>query len=322
MLATLTKAHVRPLIDLNDQVNQLTSRESEINSTRIVVQGDQSHGKSSLLEALSGVDLPRGDDIKTRVPLIMQLRSCEDADQEHAFISRKGAEPERIALSEVAAKVDEFTEAIAGGSKGVKDEPIELKVFRRDQDDLTLIDLPGITRVGREGQGDGKQLEALILGMCKRYSAPPESVILNVVSAMVDFSTSASLQLSQELDPEGRRTLLCVTKSEHGLSLSHPPPCASPPPSPGALAALTALCRRSAPSQLISTRNPAWPRRSTSPLSRCASGRSMSSSCATASRRRTTHTCLCRAHESSRLNASAPIWSLSEAPKPPATAWA
>ena len=42
MLATLTKAHVRPLIDLNDQVNQLTSRESEINSTRIVVQGDQS----------------------------------------------------------------------------------------------------------------------------------------------------------------------------------------------------------------------------------------------------------------------------------------
>ena len=99
MLATLTKAHVRPLIDLNDQVNQLTSRESEINSTRIVVQGDQSHGKSSLLEALSGVDLPRGDDIKTRVPLIMQLRSCEDADQEHAFISRKGTEPERIALS-------------------------------------------------------------------------------------------------------------------------------------------------------------------------------------------------------------------------------
>ena len=39
-----------------------------------------------------------------------------------------------------------------------------------------------------------------------------ETIILNVVSAMVDFSTSASLQLSQELDPAGRRTLLCVTK--------------------------------------------------------------------------------------------------------------
>ena len=71
----------------------------------------------------------------------------------------------------------------------------------------------GITRVAREGQGsDGKELEAMILGMCRRYCAPPETVILNVVSAMNDFSTSASLQLSQELDPEGQRTLLCVTK--------------------------------------------------------------------------------------------------------------
>lgn len=41
---------------------------------------------------------------------------------------------------------------------------------------------------------------------------PEESILLNVVSAMVDFSTSASLQLSRKLDQEGGRTILCVTK--------------------------------------------------------------------------------------------------------------
>ena len=213
MLSGLTKEHVRPLIELNDLINKLTEQEREINSTRIVVDGDQSHGKSSLLEALSGIDLPRGEDIKTRVPLIMQLRNCRDDEEECAFISRAGISPVKIALDDVAARVDEFTAAIAGEDKAVKDEPINLKVLRHDQDEMTVVDLPGITRVAREGQGgDGKQLEELILRMCRKYAEPAESIILNVASAMVDFSTSASLQLSQELDPEGRRTLLCVTK--------------------------------------------------------------------------------------------------------------
>ena len=212
MLVAATKEHVRRLIDINDQINRLTSLEHDINTTKIVVIGDQSHGKSSVLEALSGVDLPRGEGIKTRVPLTMQLRKCDSSEAEHAMISRNGVEPRRIELSAIAASVEEFTADIAGDSKVVKDEPIDLKVFKHDQDDLTLIDLPGITRNAREGQGDSEQLEKLILDMSRRYCAPPETVILNVASAMVDFSNNASLQLSQKLDPDRRRTLLCVTK--------------------------------------------------------------------------------------------------------------
>ena len=117
MLSALTKDLVRPLIELNDQVNKLTIQEREINSTRIVVLGDQSHGKSSLLEALSGVDLPRGEDIKTRVPLVMQLRNCPDSEEECAYISRVGVSPVKISLQDVAARVDEFTALIAGEEK-------------------------------------------------------------------------------------------------------------------------------------------------------------------------------------------------------------
>ena len=120
MLASLTKARVRPLVELNDRINHLTSSEKGVNSTRIVVVGDQSHGKSSLLEALSGIDLPRGEDIKTRVPLIMQLRKCPDGDEQCAFISRAGVSPLKIALDDVAARVDEFTAALAGDEKACR----------------------------------------------------------------------------------------------------------------------------------------------------------------------------------------------------------
>ena len=166
-LGTLSRCHIRPLIELNDQVNVLTAGERTINSTRIVVAGDQSHGKTSLLEALGGIDLPRGEGIQTRVPLVLQLRSlCKEANDEenekqedYALIKMASSttQPERISLSVVAAKVNEYTNNAAGVGKDIHDEPIELKVYRKGQVDLTLIDLPGITRVAVRDQAGGWQ---------------------------------------------------------------------------------------------------------------------------------------------------------------------
>ena len=180
-----------------------------------------------LLEALSGFDLTRGEGIQTCVPLALQLReAAESEEDEHGFIRIESSDvdPERIGLDEIGNKVREYTAIAAGEGKNMCDQPIELKIYRQDQDDLTLVDLPGITRVALSDQagGDGKKLEALILGMCIRYMEPEQSILLNVVSTMVNFSTSASLQLSQELDPDGDRTMLCVTKvdqhKEDGLN--------------------------------------------------------------------------------------------------------
>jgi hypothetical protein len=71
--------HIRPLMDLKDCVHALTYQETSINSTRIVMAGDQFHGKmTSSLEALCGVDLPRGEGIQTRVPLVLQLRQAQE----------------------------------------------------------------------------------------------------------------------------------------------------------------------------------------------------------------------------------------------------
>lgn len=214
----LHKEHVRPLIELNDRVNFLTATETKINATRIVVAGDQSHGKTSLLEALSGVDLPRGEGIVTRVPLILQLRGVKDGETESATImASPGANndiEEAIDIRQISDKIKETTDRIAGTGKDVQNKPITVKIFRKNQDDLTLVDLPGITRVALEDQagGNNQELEKRIMGMCREYMTPEESILLNVVNAMVDFTTSASLALSRELDPKGTRTMLCITK--------------------------------------------------------------------------------------------------------------
>lgn len=226
-LSKLSREHIRPLLVLNDELRDLASLEHDINLTCIVAVGDQSHGKTSVIEALSGINLPRGGGIQTRAPLVLCIKNLEeshvDQTEEFATIKAKGAPMKEIKLSDTSAMVKEYTEIIAGtdssGMKNIVDTEIHLTVYRRGQDDLTLIDLPGMTRVPTHGQPDN--IEETITRMYERYMKPEEAILLNVVSAMVDFETSKSLSMSRKFDAKGKRTLLCITKidqfTDHGL---------------------------------------------------------------------------------------------------------
>jgi interferon-induced GTP-binding protein Mx1 len=144
-------ADVRPLLDCVDRVRPYLAGEN-IELPAIVVVGDQSSGKSSVLESISGIALPRGTNIVTRCPLELQLRRDTET---YAIISRPaavglfGGDPskqisERIAkLEDIGPAIERFTAEIAGANKGVSDRPISLRVHRPDAPDLTLIDLPG-----------------------------------------------------------------------------------------------------------------------------------------------------------------------------------
>ncbi|GJP35546.1 hypothetical protein CLOM_g20052 [Closterium sp. NIES-68] len=90
------------------------------------------------------------------------------------------------------------------------DRPITLQVKRSGLPDLTLVDLPGITRVPVEDQP--KDIYNQVKAMIMHYITPEESVILNVLAAEVDFSTCESIVMSQEVDNDGDRTLAVVTK--------------------------------------------------------------------------------------------------------------
>ncbi len=99
---------------------------------------------------------------------------------------------------------------MAGKNKGICPEPINLKIFSKNAVNLTLVDLPGITKVpvGDQPVDIEDQVKALVF----TYIKNPNSIILAVTSANTDLATSESLKFAKEVDPEGRRTLAVLTK--------------------------------------------------------------------------------------------------------------
>uniref|UniRef100_A0A2N9G0Y5 GED domain-containing protein n=1 Tax=Fagus sylvatica TaxID=28930 RepID=A0A2N9G0Y5_FAGSY len=176
----------------------------------IVVVGDQSSGKSSVLESLAGINLPRGQGICTRVPLIMRLQH-KSIPQPELFLEFNG-KVVKTDEEHVSEAINLATDEIAGLGKGISNTPLTLEVRKNGVPDLTMVDLPGITRVPVHGQPDNiyDQIREIIM----EYITPEESIILNVLSATVDFTTCESIRMSQMVDKTGERTLAVVTKSD------------------------------------------------------------------------------------------------------------
>lgn len=99
---------------------------------------------------------------------------------------------------------------MAGSNKGICPEPINLKIFSKRVVNLTLVDLPGITKVPIGDQPE--DIEAQIKDLLVKYIENPNSIILAVTSANTDIATSESLKLAKDVDPDGRRTLAVLTK--------------------------------------------------------------------------------------------------------------
>nr|GMD13182.1 dynamin-related protein 4C-like [Ipomoea batatas] len=202
---------IRPLLDCVDKLRHLKIMQEGIQLPTIVVVGDQSSGKSSVLESLAGISLPRGQGICTRVPLIMRLKNVLNLGEPELHLEFNGkivpTEEESVAEAIVLA-----TEEVAGLGKGISHSPLTLTVKKCGVPDLTMVDLPGITRVPVHGQPEDiyEQISNIIM----EYITPEESIILNVLSASVDFSTCESIRMSQKVDKTGERTLAVVTKAD------------------------------------------------------------------------------------------------------------
>ncbi|KAF4020622.1 hypothetical protein G4228_012279 [Cervus hanglu yarkandensis] len=200
---------VRPCIDLIDSLRAL-GVEQDLALPAIAVIGDQSSGKSSVLEALSGVALPRGSGIITRCPLVLKLTKleCEWTGR----ISYRNITLQLHNPSEVEWEIRKAQNIIAGNGVGISHELINLEVTSPEVPDLTLIDLPGITRVAVENQPQdiGLQIKALI----KKYIQRQETINLVVVPCNVDIATTEALSMAQEVDPDGDRTIGILTKPD------------------------------------------------------------------------------------------------------------
>ena len=191
--------------------------------------GSQSSGKSSVLENVVGRDfLPRGSGVVTRRPLVLQLINVPEEEDGRGtafqppsewaeFHHLPGRRFEDFAL--VKQEIEAETARIAGNNKGINRQPINLKIFSPHVLNLTLVDLPGLTKVpiGDQPSDIEKQTRTLIL----EYIAKPNSIILAVSPANVDIVNSEALKLARQVDPMGRRTIGVLTKldlMDHGTN--------------------------------------------------------------------------------------------------------
>ncbi|KAG5539890.1 hypothetical protein RHGRI_020195 [Rhododendron griersonianum] len=201
---------IRPLLNAVDKLRHLKVAQEGIQLPTIVVVGDQSSGKSSVLESLAGISLPRGQGICTRVPLIMRLQHHQNPEPElHLEYQGKTVPTDE---TQIAKAIVLATDEIAGHGKGISHTPLTLVVKKRGVPDLTMVDLPGITRVPVHGQPE--DIYEQISGIIMEYITPEESIILNVLSATVDFPTCESIRMSRRVDKNGERTLAVVTKAD------------------------------------------------------------------------------------------------------------
>ncbi|EMR72553.1 vacuolar protein sorting-associated protein 1 [Eutypa lata] len=203
--------------------------QNPIDLPQIAVVGSQSSGKSSVLENIVGRDfLPRGSGIVTRRPLVLQLINRPATDQTN------GVSTEVADTSDKQANIDEWgeflhipgqkfydfnkireeisreTEAKVGRNAGISPAPINLRVYSPNVLTLTLVDLPGLTKVPVGDQP--RDIERQIRDMVLKYIQKSNAIILAVTSANTDLANSDGLKLAREVDPEGQRTIGVLTK--------------------------------------------------------------------------------------------------------------
>ncbi|ORZ14869.1 Dynamin central region-domain-containing protein [Lobosporangium transversale] len=196
---------------------------------QIVVVGSQSSGKSSVLENIVGRDfLPRGAGIVTRRPLILQLinrplpttTTTENGKDEGEKDEKKEPEEWGEFLHQPNVKYTDFnlirdeivrdTEAKTGKNAGISPLPINLRIYSPNVLTLTLVDLPGLTKLAVGDQP--KDIEKQIRDMIVKYITKPNAIILAVTAANTDLANSDGLKLAREVDPEGARTIGVLTK--------------------------------------------------------------------------------------------------------------
>lgn len=176
---------------------------------RIASLGTQSSGKSSVLESIVGLDfLPRGDGVVTRRPLELRLNHIDSGEPWAVFDEKKNMK--FTDFNKVRETIEALTDSVCKIGKNIVDVPIVLNVYSKTCPDLTLIDLPGITRVPVEGQPPN--IEEITTNMAIRYCKDELTIILCVIASNADISTSDGLKIAKIIDTKGERTIGVLTK--------------------------------------------------------------------------------------------------------------
>ncbi|XP_058843105.1 dynamin-1 isoform X4 [Acipenser ruthenus] len=196
-----------PLVNKLQDAFSAIGQNANLDLPQIAVVGGQSAGKSSVLENFVGKDfLPRGSGIVTRRPLVLQLINCPTEYAE--FLHCKGKK--FVDFEEVRMEIEAETDRITGSNKGISSIPINLRVSSPHVLNLTLVDLPGMTKVPVGDQP--ADIEHQIRDMIMQFVTKENCLCLAVSPANSDLANSDALKIAKEVDPQGQRTIGVITK--------------------------------------------------------------------------------------------------------------
>ncbi|KAI9759064.1 MAG: hypothetical protein M1840_003611 [Geoglossum simile] len=202
------------------------ARLENIKLPQIVVVGDQSAGKSSVLESLTGVPFPRDAEACTRFATEIRLRR---ADEERFSIriwpdrTRTAQDIERLKrFGENVPSSTSFDSLMRQAVREIWPKNIPGRFASRDilrvelagpqMPLLTLVDLPGLVKNANKDQS-GEDIQA-INDIADEYMKSSRTIILAVVGGNNDFVHQTVLNRARQFDPDGSRTIGVLTKPD------------------------------------------------------------------------------------------------------------
>ncbi|KAL9045218.1 MAG: hypothetical protein Q9214_001710 [Letrouitia sp. 1 TL-2023] len=193
---------------------------------QLIVCGDQSSGKSSVLEAISGIPFPIKDNLCTRFATEVILRHAPTESLSVAIVPDTiRSEEERSRLLEfrhTLSQLDDFSSLVdeakdymgvtIGNNNAFSTDVLRLEISGPDQPHLTIVDLPGLIHSSNQSQSD--EDVKLVKKMVQDYMSNGRSIILAVVSAKNDYANQIILKLARKIDKYGTRTIGIITKPD------------------------------------------------------------------------------------------------------------
>ena len=214
-------------LDLLDSVDCLRSQgiSHYVSLPQIIVCGDQSSGKSSVLEAISGVCFPVKSSLSTRFPTELVLRKTSQTGVSVSIVPHQArTESERLALGSFHEHLEGFeglpslienakaAMGISTHGKAFSKDLLRVEVSGPDRPHLTIVDLPGLIH-SETKQQSASDVE-LVQDVVQSYMKEPRSIILAVVSAKNDYANQIVLKLARTADKKGNRTMGVITKPD------------------------------------------------------------------------------------------------------------
>ena len=212
------------LLDVIDHLRAL-GIDRHVPLPQLVVCGDQSSGKSSVLEAVSGVRFPTKDTLCTRFATELILRR---SPSHHVDIKIRPSQdrPENekaklLAFEAPSEDIDQFPSLIEAAknvigidadAKRFSEDVLRVELSGPHLPHLTLVDLPGLFHSGSKQQSTDEA--RLVKSLVQRYMKNERSIILAVVTAKNDYANQIVTDLARKFDPKGHRTMGIITKPD------------------------------------------------------------------------------------------------------------